>query len=383
MFRGAEMNAVLIIDAMGSLTQMSSEIRARHQEYSAILHQETNGKCYLGIISPAKLDEAVNLSKSLKQWKVQGAKRFSLKFLFGVIRRIKNLELDQLVLVAADPWESYVSCRVIAMFSKRAKVPIQIQLHADIGDLRWRKFRKIFLVRSRLARFSIPRADSLRLVSHQQLNNLVDRKFKLPRETIIAPVPLNLPINFNLQPRIPRDNPIIVGLVGRLDSDRGLNEFVAFIKMLKQVNANFRIIVVGYGHLKEWLSNSLVSIVPSANVRFAEAQTSEQLSELWADITVLVSTAPAESFGRSIREALIHGVPVLAIPSSGVNEVAQLTDSISLINLESADETMNNLNRLLLRGVSLGTQEKLLTLNNGNSKVLVKSWERLLTGDTK
>jgi glycosyltransferase involved in cell wall biosynthesis len=176
---------------------------------------------------------------------------------------------------------------------------------------------------------------------------------------------------------------MIVGFVGRLDSDRGLHVFVELIKMLKQGNCNFKIIVIGLGHLKDWLNNSLLSIVSDANIRFTRAETSEQMSELWGEITVLASTAPAESFGRSIREALIHGVPVLAISSSGANEVAQLTDSIGFMNLESAGETISNLNRLLLHGVSSETQEKLLALNHGNSKALVKSWETLLIGDTK
>ncbi len=43
---------------------------------------------------------------------------------------------------------------------------------------------------------------------------------------------------------------------------------------------------------------------------------------LWPRINVLLSTAPYESYGLTIREALLHGVPVVAKTSAGVRELA-------------------------------------------------------------
>jgi hypothetical protein len=107
------------------------------------------------------------------------------------------------------------------------------------------------------------------------------------------------------------------------------------------------------------------------------------MSKVWEEITLLVSTAHAESYGRSIREALIYGVPVLAIPSTGADEVAKLTDSLGFIDTNFPEKTLMNLNRVLNSGVSLETRKRLLDLNSQNSKLLVESWKNLLLRGSK
>ena len=372
------MDRVIIVDAMGALTQMTEDVVSRHLTYAQILDEDTKSETGLAIISPAQKEEMLQYSKSLKQFTIRASRRFSIRFLWGAVRIIRKIDSKDLVLIAADPWESYISCRIIALFSKPKKVLVQVQLHADIGDHNWRHFRKLFLLRSEIARIIIPNANSLRLVSQIQYKNLNERKFRFPDNTFIAAVPLNLKTNFVPADQGIHEKELVIGFVGRIEADRGLQTFIDFVQLLKARGVEFKILVVGEGRLEKDFMEKLSSLIPSANIKLGYARSSMEMSKFWSEISVLISTAPAESYGRSIREALVHGVPVLAIPSSGANEVARLTNSIRFILTDSPEKTVANFNWLLRHGVDRQSKERILNLNDNMSRVLVSSWKNLL-----
>ena len=47
------------------------------------------------------------------------------------------------------------------------------------------------------------------------------------------------------------------------------------------------------------------------------------MENAWERIGILVSTAPSESYGRSLREALMHGVPVWSTDTRGLRDLIQ------------------------------------------------------------
>ncbi len=372
------MHGVLIIDSMGTLNRMSSEVENRHREYAQLLHEYTNGLGFLGIISVSRFEQSLEFSEFYKHWKILGNRRLSPKFIYRTTKLINNLNLDRIILIAADPWESYINCQFIAALARLKNVSIQIQLHADIGDDAWRNQRKVFRIRFHLAKYTIHRADSLRLVSQTQMNKLLSRGFLIPKNTFIAPVPLNFQLENSLKIRQDFNSKLVVGFVGRMESDRGLNAFLEFVKVLSDSSYQFEVFLVGEGSLKNWMLKKLTEIAPKSRIRITKATSTQEMSQVWEEITLLVSTAPAESYGRSIREALIHGVPVLAIPSSGADEVAKLTQSLGFIDRNFPEKTLTNLGRVLDSGVNLETRKKLLDLNGQTSKLLVDSWNNLL-----
>ena len=372
------MDRIIIVDAMGALTQMTEDVVSRHLTYAQILDEDTKSVTGLVIISPAQKEETLQYSKSLKQFTIRARRRFSIRFLRGAVRIIRNIDSKDLVLIAADPWESYISCRIIALFSKPKKVHVQVQLHADIGDHNWRHFRKLFFLRSEIARFLIPHANSLRLVSQIQYKNLKERKFRFPDNTFIAAVPLNLKTNFVPVDQRIHEKELVIGFVGRIEADRGLQTFIDFVQLLKVKGVDFRILVVGEGCLEKDFMEKLSSLISSANIKLGYARSSMEMSKFWSEISVLISTAPAESYGRSIREALVHGVPVLAIPSSGAKEVARLTSSIRFIQTDLPEKTIANFNWLLRHGVDRQSKERILNLNDNMSRALVSNWKNLL-----
>jgi hypothetical protein len=63
---------------------------------------------------------------------------------------------------------------------------------------------------------------------------------------------------------------------------------------------------------------------------------------IWQDIGVLVSTAPSESYGRTIRESLAQGVPVWAFTSTGVTQLMDIcpTGWLAIINIEDSPASL-------------------------------------------
>lgn len=68
----------------------------------------------------------------------------------------------------------------------------------------------------------------------------------------------------------------------------------------------------------------------------------------WKNIAVLLSTAPAESYGMAMREAVMQGCAVVSYTNSGSNDVAkQYPDSVNLFTDVSGGanliiDSMNN-----------------------------------------
>ena len=130
--------------------------------------------------------------------------------------KINNLNVK--LLVAGDPWESYWSAYFLAKFLNK-KIPIQIQVHGDIADPRWRRINLRNRFRFSLAKLSLPKASSVRAVTKYQAKNLV-KAFGIKREKIVVvPVPINV---FGKSVALKSDRPKTIGLIGRIHQDRGI-----------------------------------------------------------------------------------------------------------------------------------------------------------------
>ena len=54
---------------------------------------------------------------------------------------------------------------------------------------------------------------------------------------------------------------------------------------------------------------------------FTGPLTNQEVQKKWIDIGVLLSTASYESYGLAMREALLHGVPVVSKENAGATEL--------------------------------------------------------------
>lgn len=82
-----------------------------------------------------------------------------------------------------------------------------------------------------------------------------------------------------------------------------------------------KVVIIGDGNSRESFITELRKSISLENIESLGNLNGSALERSWSKIGVLLSTAPNESYGRSIRESLMHGIPVLARNSMGVDSL--------------------------------------------------------------
>jgi len=254
------------------------------------------------------------------------------------------------------------------------KIPIQIQVHGDIADPRWRRINFRNRIRYSLAKLSLPKATSIRAVTKYQAENLV-KAFGIRRERIVVvPVPVNV---LSKPVASKTDRPKTIGLIGRIHEDRGIWEFIKLVRILNFSSKDFKVFVIGDGISKDKFLLELGLVIPKNRIIYLGQLPESELRKAWKRIGVLVSMAPVESYGRVIRESLIYSVPVWATASAGVKDLMDncKKGEVKLLDLCKSDASLvKDFNSLLKTKVSSEFSRKFVKENNTYAAKLAKSW---------
>ncbi len=107
------------------------------------------------------------------------------------------------------------------------------------------------------------------------------------------------------------DQEIVIGFLGRLVMEKGLDVFADTIDALKARNQPHRVLVIGDGPAREWLENRLPEAV------FAGFQTGADLGRAVASMDILFNPSITETFGNVTLEVMACQLPVLAARATG------------------------------------------------------------------
>ena len=366
--------SVLVLDPRGNIALGGKDVIARHDIYAKELRrQRKTSNLDLKVFSAAV--SAKSLSKGKNEGVITISKSTFNSYMFAkkVHKFIKANNLNVKLLVAGDPWESYWSAYFLNKFFDK-KMPIQIQVHGDIADPKWRRinFRNRF--RYLLAKLSLSKASSVRAVTKYQAENLV-KAFGIKRERIVVvPVPITVA---SKSVALKSERPKTIGLIGRIHQDRGIWEFLHLIRVLNSSSKDFKVVVIGDGPSKDRFLLKLESIIPKNRITYLGQLPESELRKVWKRIGVLVSIAPVESYGRVTRESLIAGVPVWATISAGVKDLMDYCKKgeVKLLDLTKSDASINKDFKLLLKTkVSSDFSKRFIKENNTYAAKLAKSW---------
>jgi len=366
---------VLLLDPRGISKYNSFTVTNRLDEYAKQLNlKSSDNSLGLVVLSSSKSHKIKN--KILKYVKIYYISKPTFNFLLFAIRSfdlIKSSDLEIKLIVVADPWESYWCAFFLAKLS-RTSIPIQIQVHGDFADPRWRSLSFQNRIRNSLAKLSLQRADSIRTVSKNQTKNLIKNFGLKPRNIQIIPVPVLTELKFR---RSRLNRPRTIGFVGRIHKDRGIWEFVKLIKILNESSHNFSIVIAGTGPDQDLFLKKLKLVSPTIKIEYLGQIPNNKMSSVWTKIGVLVSMAPVESYGLAMREALLHGIPVWATASAGVKDLMDnyKKGEVKLLDLSKSDTTLDKDFKLLLKTkVSADFSKKFIKENNTYATKLANSW---------
>ena len=289
--------------------------------------------------------------------------------------KINNLNVK--LLVAGDPWESYWSAYFLAKFLNK-KIPIQIQVHGDIADPRWRRINLRNRFRFSLAKLSLPKASSVRAVTKYQAKNLV-KAFGIKRERIVVvPVPITV---VSKSVALQSERPKTIGLIGRIHQDRGIWEFIRLIRILNSSSKDFKVVVLGQGPSKDKFLLKLSSVISKNRIIYLGQLPESELRKAWKRIGVLVSMAPVESYGRVIRESIIAGVPVWATASAGVKDLMDncKKSEVKILDPSKSDASLDkDFKSLLKTKVSSDFSKRFIKENSIYAAKLANSWINII-----
>ena len=367
--------SVLILDPRGVVLDGKNDVIERHGNYGKELAKQNKELVYKLNVFSASI-EKINTTKNTNTFEILGVSKptfNSYKFARRAHRYIELKNINVELFVVGDPWESYWSAYFLNRFLKK-KIPIQIQVHGDIADPRWRRINLKNRIRYSLAKLSLPKASSVRAVTKVQAENLIN-SFGVKREKIVVvPVPIKV---LSKTVTLKTDRPKTIGLIGRIHEDRGIWEFIRLIRILNFSSKDFKVVVVGYGPSKVEFLLELESVIPKSRIIYLGQLPESELRKAWKRIGVLVSMAPVESYGRVIRESIIAGVPVWATASAGVKDLIDncKKGEVKLLDLNKSSTSLEkDFNSLLKTKVSSNFSKRFIKENNTYAAKLASSW---------
>ena len=366
---------VLILDPRGVVLGGKNDVIERHSNYGTELAKQNKA-----IVSKLKVFSAstgqISVSSNNNSFEILRISKptfNSYRFARKVYKYIEFKNISVNLFVVGDPWESYWSAYFLNRFLKK-KIPIQIQVHGDIADPRWRRINLKNRIRYSLAKLSLSKVASVRAVTKYQAENLV-KAFGIKKEKIVViPVPINV---LSKIATLKIGRPKTIGLLGRIHQDRGIWDFVKLVSDLNLSSKDFKVVIVGDGPSKDKFLLKLESVITKNRIIYLGQLPESQLRKVWKKIGVLVSMAPVESYGRAMRESLIAGVPVWATVSAGVRDLMDncKKGEVKFLDLSNSSVSLEkDFNLLLKTKVSSNFSKRFIKENNIYATNLAKSW---------
>ncbi len=276
------------------------------------------------------------------------------------------------VISIPDPFLSFFTSYLVKSL-KLKKPTLQIQCHGDFGDANWSKNNLKNWIFSKLAKITLIRANQVRCVGKNQAEKMISGYKIDPAKIVIAPIPTKDREDLPgwIKPTIPT-----VGFLGRLHKERSVDLWVKTAQEIFSVRNDVHFLIIGDGPERENFQNGM-SNIPANQVSFVGKLPNEEALELLAKSSLLLSTAPFESFGMAMVEAAKIGLPIVSKPTSGALDLSEGYDSIYLGN---TPKELAGLSLAALNREAPGVISDSLFLQSENETVdaIVDAWIKLL-----
>ena len=113
------------------------------------------------------------------------------------------------------------------------------------------------------------------------------------------------------------DDVPVIGFVGRLVMEKGLDVFSDTIDRLERRQVRHKVLVVGEGPARDWFAAQVPDAV------FAGFQSGDDLGRAVASMDVFFNPSVTETFGNVTLEAMAAGVPVVAARATGAVDLVE------------------------------------------------------------
>jgi glycosyltransferase involved in cell wall biosynthesis len=278
------------------------------------------------------------------------------------------------VWIAGTPFREAIAC---LLAQRLAGGPLQIQAHGNFGELSPSHGSLRDRLKWALARFTLPRAQSVRAVSPLQAQRLSSR-FRLSEILMfVAPVPID-EIFFMDAEQKSRSRHKSIGYIGRLHNERGLAKWVEMARDVAYLVEECKFVIIGDGPHREQFLKGLTEAVGPQRIAYSGFLEGSELAKTVSRLDVFVNTWTNESYGRAMLEAAACGVPVVAVESPGA---LYLRDAVGLHHaaIRITNEPASEVLRICISQTSspLSNCEEVIRFEKKAVSYLVSEWFRL------
>jgi glycosyltransferase involved in cell wall biosynthesis len=360
---------VVILDFQGVISNGGRDVVTRHRMYADKLYETSNQRLSLRIITSR--DKEFKNSDEQELFLQLGSGKSSYLRNILALRRFVNSNQNIRLIVAGDVFKSGLQALLSQLFINE-KIPIQFQVHADIGAPGWASTSLANKLKFLVGAIVLRNARYVRAVSKRQASNL--RRLTGKGTVVqVVPVPLNIP-NGRMSKSKAQDQ-FRIGILGRIQKDRGIAVFDQFVREAAFGNEKVKYLIAGNGpddSLLLEIQQRLSDRADFHNMGFLEGN---ELATFWNETDCLLNLAPFESYGRSMREAVSLGIRVISTPNSGALDLLDEVGS-KWISLWSPNQDLNP-GKLI---------QRIIKLKKGNEKpphqeligseidLLIQSW---------
>lgn len=277
------------------------------------------------------------------------------------------------IIIPANNYDNYLSILFLRLFFK---YKIQLALHGEIHKFGSEGIK--FMLKQLWLLFTFNFSDSIRVVSIAQIDDL-HRYYRLDkRKFVVCPIPIDCTKVIQMKKDTAH---ISIGYVGRFHAERNPISLSRILSSDLLSHNKFNVFAIGSGPEK---TESIKDLKNRANITLysIEAISQSELSNYWPKIGVLLSTAPKESYGLAIREAVLNNTFVIAKWSQGAISLQKLVGENFVrtynTDLEAANLIVDFLNRNWHSGKAKNFSKIYEQEQSRQLKLLATSWSKLL-----
>ncbi len=277
--------------------------------------------------------------------------KFKPFYFFDVYKIAKSLITNgQLSVISCqDPFETGFAGWLLKL---RFKIPFQIQVHTDLfSPYFWRESFKNKL-RVLLAKFLLPRADGIRVVSERIKQSLKSNVKCQMSNVFVLPVFIDIQKIKNEKIRTDLhkkyfDYDFIILMASRLTGEKNIGMAVGVMSEIVKKYPKALLLIVGDGPERGALQKS---IVKSRLLNVVIEHWTDDLISYYKTADLFLFTSNYEGYGRTVVEAMAAGLPVI------MTNVG-LAGDILKDNLNGLIVPINNLGELK-RGIRILMDDK-------------------------
>ncbi len=250
---------------------------------------------------------------------------------------------------------------------------VQVSIHGDFFPNQGRFL--LFVLRKALFRFSISRIDSFRAVSNYLREWLIDEYHINPKNIVVSHVPIKIPDH-----EVSANKPNTLCFIGRFHEERGVEDWIQIARLVLADTPDTRLLLIGDGPLLISTVSRLESFAISG-ITVTGWLNQNELDFVWPEVKVVLSCAPSEGFGMTIREALCNGAIVVAKNSRGAQE-ASLSFSKGLFLYSNICEAVSKTQKALSTNLTSSEVQEMRSVMRESNRVALQrvadSWSPLI-----